>query len=776
MQILILKKILFIFLFVFIGLYMKAQNIIGRIIDDKNSPIEFANVAFINAIDSTYFQGTVSKADGTFDLSKSIENNCFLKISCVGYKTVYKTCTTTNVGSITLFPESTLLKGAVITALRPTFKLKNGALVTDVKNSLLSKAGTANDVLSQLPSVEGKDGKFTVFGKGTPLIYLNGRLLHNMNELSELSSADIKDVEVLTNPGSQYDASVKAVIKIYTVRKVGDGWGGSLMSSYYQSHKSRFTEDVSINYRKGGLDFFSTLYYNNGFMRQSQTTHRTIFSENGEWTENSNTVIMGHNKYMDGSIGMNYVINNNHSLGFTYDINRNPYSSWNNTHYIYYSGKQYDGKIDSHGTDKTPDGTNHEISAYYDGKIGKLNINYNGDYIFSKRCRSQYINENSDVYGNREINSSNDSKNRMIASKLILSYPVGKGNISAGSEYTHINRTSSYENQQHILNSSDDNIKEKNIAGFVDYNCSYGKFNFDFGARYEYVVSDYYENGIFQNGESRKYHNIFPNASIAYGGDKIQSQLSYTCKVNRPAYYALSDFVQYDDRFMYEGGNPALRPSIIHDLSWQSAYSSWLQLSLGYQYIKDAILSDDKFYDNSDSIILFTSRNVNKLQNLSAMITISPKVGFWQPRYSISMNKEILDNNALGVKENLDNPMFLYQMYNSFSFPDDFMLNINVLYWTSGFQNAYEIKGQGGVDISMYKGFLNDRLTLKMGVDDIFKNGKADSGTYYGEHTNFVKDNYSDSRRFMLTMSYRFNSSRSKYKGTGAGDEEKKRF
>lgn len=46
----------------------------------------------------------------------------------------------------------------------------------------------------------------------------------------------------------------------------------------------------------------------------------------------------------------------------------------------------------------------------------------------------------------------------------------------------------------------------------------------------------------------------------------------------------------------------------------------------------------------------------------------------------------------------------------------------------------------------------------------------------YGEIMTFDKWNYNDSRQVRLRVSYRFNASRSKYKGTGAGEDEKARL
>lgn len=90
-------------------------------------------------------------------------------------------------------------------------------------------------MLNHIPGVQGKDGAYSVFGKGTPSIYLNGRLVRDLSELERLGSENIARVEVLNNPGVQYDASVKAVIRIRTARPVGEGLGLDVRSRVEQS-------------------------------------------------------------------------------------------------------------------------------------------------------------------------------------------------------------------------------------------------------------------------------------------------------------------------------------------------------------------------------------------------------------------------------------------------------------------------------------------------------------------------------------------------------------
>ena len=143
-------------------------------------------------------------------------------------------------------------------------KLKGNALVTRVSGTQLEHAGTANDVLKQVPMVLGENGNFEVFGKGAPAIYVNGRMVEDLSELSQINSANIKNVEVVTSPGAKYDASVKAVINIRTKAPQGDGFSGTLRAQATLQKYFRTLDQINLKYRTGGLEAFANFGYLGG--------------------------------------------------------------------------------------------------------------------------------------------------------------------------------------------------------------------------------------------------------------------------------------------------------------------------------------------------------------------------------------------------------------------------------------------------------------------------------------------------------------------------------
>ena len=106
---------------------------------------------------------------------------------------------------------------------------------------------------------------------------------------------------------------------------------------------------------------------------------------------------------------------------------------------------------------------------------------------------------------------------------------------------------------------------------------------FEAGLRFEHIASDYYSAGIRDEDASRTYSDWFPNASITWKKGKWNWQLNYSRLINRPTYWMLRNFIQYDNRYTYEGGNPLLRPQLNHRLELSAIYS-WLVFKVRYTY------------------------------------------------------------------------------------------------------------------------------------------------------------------------------------------------
>lgn len=106
----------------------------------------------------------------------------------------------------------------------------------------------------------------------------------------------------------------------------------------------------------------------------------------------------------------------------------------------------------------------------------------------------------------------------------------------------------------------------------------------------------------------------------------------------------LSCEVMYINRYIYEGGNPFLLPSLSHNITLGTTYK-WVCLSAGYQYIKDAIISFSGAYSEDDpTIALINMINAPDYDKIFASLVLSPTMGLWSPQ-----NKRIVCNKKLSL-------------------------------------------------------------------------------------------------------------------------------
>ena len=236
-----------------------AQNLTGKVIGEKKEPLAYANV-ILQTADSAFLAGTTTDWEGKFELVLH-EKAKLINFSFVGYTSVVKEIIKHDLGEIQLLPDAQLLGEVVVKGYLPKTQAKGDAMVTTVSGSVLEKAGTAENLLDKIPNVTAQNGAVTVFGRGTPEIYINGRKVRNQQELDQLSSDNIKSVEVVSNPGARYDASVKAVIRIFTKKVAGEGFGfdNRALVRHINEYGWAAYDQLNFNYRKNGFDLSGML-------------------------------------------------------------------------------------------------------------------------------------------------------------------------------------------------------------------------------------------------------------------------------------------------------------------------------------------------------------------------------------------------------------------------------------------------------------------------------------------------------------------------------------
>lgn len=757
---------------------MMAQDIKGKIVDEKGEPLAFANVVLLNRQDSAFVKGVVSGEDGHFAIDSAC-NNGIIKVTSVGYKTAWKDCTGENAGVIKMVADSKVLGEVVVKSSLPKTILKNGGMTTTVAGSVLEKAGTMEHLLDRIPNVSAQNGNIKVFGRGEPIIYINGRQMRDRSELDRFSSDNIKSVEVISNPGARYAASTKAVIRITTKKMLGDGFGfdATTEGSYDEKKNMGGYGRLNIYYRKQGLELGAYAYGSKQSSPDEKDLQQMTYLDK-TWNQQDKTRWKNKAETFSSRLNASYQFDINNSLGASISFLRNP-------------KLQTDGKTEgSVLRDKVLTETNTSIrsefgqnsnwssNVYYVGKIGKLGIDFNTDWFWSKGNNKNNIDEhyqevNSEIQ-NQLVNSTTSKYNRLIASKMVLSYPLFGGDLSVGGEYSFTNRNTNYAIIPNTLaDNVIDRIKEGMASAFVTYNRDFGKLNMEAGLRYENVDFKYYDNGKYMAEQSKTYGEWFPSLSLSMPIGNVQMQLSYAADINRPNYWVLRSGVQYSNHYTYETGNPFLVSEISRNTSYDLAYK-WLTFNLTYEHVSDPIYQTVEMYKDNATIGLMRMINGKSYNNVTSTLNLQPTFGIWHPLLSAMVEKQWFELETRDGQY-LNKPVAMFRFNNTFD-TKWAMFSVMMTYITKGYEeNHYIYKPMFNTDLSIYKGFMKDCLTLQLYVSDVFGTNDSHIIGKYGKLKETVFDEFSTSK-ISLTVRYKFNTTRSKYKGTGAGDSQKNRM
>ena len=763
--------------FLIIAVGAKAQAISGMLIDEQHKPLPYANV-ILQTADSVYLAGTTTGLDGKFELALH-EKAKLINFSYVGYTSVVQEISKNELGEIQLLPDAQLLGEVVVKGYLPKTQAKGDAMVTTVSGTVLEKAGTAENLLDKIPNVTAQNGAVTVFGRGTPEIYINGRKVRNQQELDQLSSDNIKSVEVVSNPGARYDASVKAVIRIFTKKVAGEGFGfdNRAVVRHIDEYGWSAYDQLNLNYRKNDFDLSAMVlagsYHNGNDQTFVIDTHL-----DKQWRQNLDlTDQKAESKNLETTLTLNYQFNENHSIGARYNYERVPEYHWIANQFAQtYCGDLLYEDLHSVNTMVEPE-THHRSNFYYNGRVKNLTIDFNADGLWSETKNTQVAQE--DVMEgvneeDRSVTTIDTKRNELYAAKLVLSHPLAKGTLSFGAEYSHNKRNTTYLNPEGIIADDEAMIKEGATSAFVEYAKVFGKLQMQAGLRYEHVGFDYYDAGKFVDEQSKDYSNLFPSITFSFPIKDVQFQLGYASDINRPSYYQLRSSTVYVNKYMYDAGNPFLMPSITHNITLGTSYK-WINLYVGYSHVKDDIINQTIAYSDDDPTIgLLTLQNAPAYDKLVAALNINPTIGCWTPQLGLAIQKQWYEGETPWGKTKFNKPIGSFTFRNNFKLPKGFILGLNGSWTTKGYQNnIYLADDMIDVNVSLYKSFLKDKLTLQLQAYNIF-NPKQVATVYSGIRV--LQNTQVMHRHISLTIRYKFNTTRSKYKGTGAGESQKNRM
>ena len=743
----------------------------GMVVDENNQPLPYANVTLLSPADSSMVGGGVTNESGRFVIPNE-HGKVIARITYVGYKTTHRLCPRDYAGTIKMKPDQLMLDGVTVKGARCLVRATDRGLLANVQGTTLEQFGSVTEMLSHLPLMMS-DG--TVAGHGKPEIYINNKKVRDTQELDRLRADEILSAEIITNPGVEYGAEVTSVIRLKTAKKQGEGWSGNFSAAYRQGKEYYANGNAALNYRtRNGMDFFAR-----GFLT-SNNQHITATADDQlqasrTWDFHRDAIYLNRYNYYFADLGWNWEISEKHSIGLTYTANNyitDATGSQDTDEQVWCNGQFLEEETNKTVTCLRPR-MEHAVNAYYLGEIGKWQLDFSADY-YGGHSESEMT---GGTVGMTGVSSNTLTKNNLLAEKLIVTAPIPTGSLTFGEEVSGVDRKSDFTQNGF---STDNSVHQQTMTWslFANYALQVKKFSLKAGLRWQNEHNDYETDGSKDPEQSPDYHVLIPRLSFSYSTARWMHTLSYQCTRNNPPYSILSTAIHYRSKYEYSTGNAYLQPQTTHSLSWTSRWK-WLYIQPYYKYMHNVVTSFQTAYDDEKhpGVVIMDYRNIPKMQDYGIVLNFTPKIGIWQMNYTARFFYNNIDYESMGITHTWNGLISEFTLDNTFSFPKDWLLNIQGYIKLAHETGCSQRKALGDINIRLSRQFLKDKnLSVALLVNDIFRTRYTEMTAYGGINVRTQFKEYRDARRVGINLSWKFNATKSRYKGSHAGQDERNRL
>jgi len=750
----------------------------GTLVNPDQKPVSDANIILMSLPDSTLVKGVISNGHGSFELPNPANSKkVLIKITHLEYQGEVFPPTSSNLGTIVLIPTSNELDAVVVTARRrPILEQKGTRISTNVAQSTLQKLPTTDMLLNFLPGVSTSytGGGFEVFGKGNPIFYINNRRVRNLDEVYQLSPKDIERIEMETQPDAAFDNTVGAVIYIILKKKPGDGLSGAAENTFYFFKKGIMDETwLSLNYRKGKTDWFTSISNDNHFNQEDYNVAQDlqVFTQNNQWRVLNDEIHQNQHKNIKTKIGFAHEFSEEHSLGMSIRGSIIPFSGHNfstqetTTYKNQLLTAQGRNEYDQFEQDKKL-----SVNAYYEGKLTDvLKMQTDVDYIGLRSDNTSDIVEHNLLNTtSRNVHTHSDVISDWWGLKTTFFQQLGKGTLGYGVEVSNLHRTENY--QDNVLSAFNVKNNETRSDAFLSFSYPIKKVNLKLGTRYEYADFDYYENEQKSEAKSKTYRDWLPNVSVAFPWEKTQITFSYARKIKRPAFHDLSDYNSYVSSFLYNRGNPYIIPQLTDEWNTLATYGP-ISASVTYSHIHKGIYADYQLSSINSDAVEKILRNYDDFSLLKCALNAQKQIGKWMPKLTLTYEKPFADK-VFYKSEGL----FSVEWMNQITPSENWLFLVMLLYKSKGsMQEAYIYKPGSGVFVGVGRAFFHQSLSVYAVASDFYNGLNRHAriqNSYISNSTAYSYSNFS----FKIGISYNFNTTQSKYKGKEISEEENNRM
>ena len=743
----------------------------GKIIDSKTKqPLPYVTITLLSSLQK--IKEVSSDENGNYVL-KSVAGNYHLKFEFMSYTTF----TTDNlqltqdlVQNIPLEESINQLKEVNVIAEKSEVELKLDKKVFSVGKDILSRGGSANDILNNVPSVNVDiAGVVSLRGNNSVTVLINGKpsMLTANNGLSQISAANIEKVEVITNPSAAYEAQGGGgIINIILKKNTAKGFNGSLQAGI--GNPINYNMNANVSYKTEKINLFSNVGYrymsstdsDKQFQRNLNNGVTTILNQYdvAERSDNTASIYIGGDYYINNKntlTGSYYRGDNNNSDKIKYDYNYS--DAMNTTDSIILRSQKY----------KEPQIYN-ALELNFAKTFNKKDKKWTSSlqYVFWNDDENQYIDQQriypdqsavSDLYTN-DIESSND-----IFIKSDFVNPINENSkIEMGIRSDLRAIRSDYYTilDDELQNQFTNKLKydENLYSAYFQFGSKIKKFNYLLGLRSE--LSDIHIADTKNTfNRVKNYINLFPTVHLVYNlTSKTDLQLSYSKRINRPRFWQLNPFSGLSDLRNLTVGNPDLNPMFTNSFEFTVlAKPGKFSLNPAVYYQHTTNFFEYIVERTNENYFINTPVNLGTENRYGAEVSATYNPTNWL-RLSLDFNYYTFKQQGSykNVSYNTEDQTWLSSFRSVVKFPKIISGDFNFRYRgkNQGVQTLVEAQYTANVGLS--KDFFEDKMSLTLNVNNLFDSQIRKSETTTASY--YLQSEYKSQGRYVnLTVIYRFN-------------------
>ena len=801
-------RLLTIFWWLMATLSLSAQNatIRGQLQNTNGEAVAFANIGLFSAVDSSLQKAETSDESGLLILNGLNAGTYYLKISALGYGPFDKgglalqNNQTLDLGVLNLAAGGLRLDEITVSASRVMVEIKPDRTIFNVEGTINSAGSDALTLLRKAPSVTvDNNDNISVLGRAGVLLYVDGKRLPLTGEdltayLQNLPAEQVDRIEIITNPGARYEAEGNAgIIDIRLKKDKTSGANGSITGTASQGFYHRANLSGSGNYRNKRFNTFGTVGVGNGAGFHNMNF---ISYQNGleQFEINNRKNNFESSNYR---LGTDFFLSKQHTLGFLISGNQNNRDSrgYNRITLAQISNSsQIDSILVANTTyDNQRKQQTYNVNYRFDNSKGRsLNVDFDyGNYQNdSKRYQPNlYYNAAEDAVLTEIINSfDTPSDIDILTFQADYEDELWGGVVDFGTKYSQVISDNTFlffdePNGTPIQNDRRSNLfkyNEKVYAGYVNYARDLSKtWKFSAGLRAEQTDADgdltAFIPELDQPPVLFNYLSWFPSAGLTWQISPKQSlALNGGRRINRPDYDVLNPFNNQISQLSYEKGNPFLRPEIVNNLELGYTLAYRYNFKLAYSRTTDQITRLIAPDEEDPRAGFITWANLADQTVVSFNVSAPVQIFKWWNAYFNASGSHINNQADYGDGGVVDVQAFSYNIYqqHTFDLPQKFKGEISGYYSGPGiWGGVFKYESNWSLNLGLQRKFLQEKLTVRISADDLFYETGWDGKSEFNGLVSFGGGRW-DSRRYSLSLGYRFGNDQVKSRKRQTGLEK----